>query len=317
MVRRAAVLSLVVCTWAASPAPAQVKLEYKFTEGAATTSKVDIKIHQVLTINGMDVETDSEQSAVSGTSIGMRSADGALPITNTIDSLRVHLSIPGAVIDYDTADPNAKVENAQFAFLPDVMKALAGSSYTIVLDPKNQVKAVEGTEKIAERAKDLDPMAADALKGRLSVDRIKRDFEEEHGNLPTVLAREGEPWERTEVDDIGGGQTLTFRRRYEYQGTTEKDGRTLDKIAVKALEVTYKMDENAQSAAKVTKSDLKIDSSDGSMLFDREAGRVVERKEVTRIKGDMTLKVGEMELPSKLDLTFDTAVTREKAKDAK
>src|SRR5689334_13928701 len=105
MIRRAAVLSLVVCTWVASPAPAQVKLEYKFTEGAATTSKVDIKIHQVLTINGMDVETDSEQTAVSGTSIGMRAADGALPITNTIDSLRVHISIPGAVVDYDTADP--------------------------------------------------------------------------------------------------------------------------------------------------------------------------------------------------------------------
>jgi hypothetical protein len=56
----------------------------------------------------------------------------------------------------------------------------------------------------------------------------------------------------------------------------------------------------------IPKSDLKVDASDGTILFDREAGRVVSSKITTRIKGDLTIVAGGMELESKLDLTLGT-----------
>jgi len=130
------------------------------------------------------------------------------------------------------------------------------------------------------------------------------------------LVREGEPWERTETSDISGGQTLTFKKRYEYLGTVTKGGKTLDKIGVKALDVTLKMDPNVEAPAKITKSDLKVESSDGTILFDREAGTAVEHDETYRVKGDMTIVIkinGEdKELPSKIDLTIGSATTLEK-----
>jgi hypothetical protein len=307
MIRRTILVACVSLLLAPS-ARAQVKLEYKFKEGHSTKTKVTSKVQQTLTLAGMDIETSADEVIIASSSAGKRADDGTLPVRQTIDSIRVQFTIMGQTYNYDTADPNAKIELPQLAFVGDVLKALAGSTYTVVLDKSNKVKAVEGGEKVLEKAKDLDPMALETLKDRLEVDRIRREFEKSHANLPTILVREGEPWEQTETDDIGSGQTLTFRRRYEYKGTVQRDGKTLDRIAITALDVKYAMDPDSKSPLKVTKSDLAVDSSKGEMLFDREAGEVVERKGVTRIKGDMDFKINDMDLPGKLDLTLDTTV---------
>ena len=65
---------------------------------------------------------------------------------------------------------------------------------------------------------------------------------------------------------------------------------------------------NAQTPLKVTKSDLKVESSDGTILFDREAGCVVEAKGKIQVKGDLTMMIQGMELPGTLDLNMETDV---------
>jgi hypothetical protein len=53
---------------------------------------------------------------------------------------------------------------------------------------------------------------------------------------------------------------------------------------------------------------LKPAASEGTMLFDREAGHVVSAKGKTQIKGDMmTFSLNGAELPGALDLTIETA----------
>lgn len=181
--------------------------------------------------------------------------------------------MPGGInVTFDSAEPNAKIDNPQVAFLGDVFKALVGVGYTIVLDAKDKVKFVEGTEAFDAKIEGLDPKAAAALRGRLTAAKIKQAFEQEIGNLPEVLARQGEPWEVTEVMDLGYDQSLTLRKRFEYLGTVEKEGKQLDKIGVRSLTVVYAMDPKSSSPLKVTKSDLKVDTSEGTILFDREAG---------------------------------------------
>lgn len=313
MIRPLVAMTAIVCGLG-HLAEAQVKLEYKVAEGMTERQKVSAKVHQVMTINGMDVETDVDQGAVTVSSNGKRKPDGTLPIEITLESFRIKMTLPGGMeINLDSADKDLKVDLPQLAFIGDLLKAMRGASYTVVLDAKDHVKFVEGTEKNLTKAADLPKQAAEALKARFNTDRIKREYEQVYGNLPDVLVREGEPWERTETNDIGGGQTLTFKRQYEYKGTVKKGDKTLDKIAVKAIEVSYKQDPNVESPAKVTKSDLKIQSSEGAILFDREAGAVVERQDKTRMKGGMSLNAGGMDLDVKLDLTLDSSLTVEKA----
>ena len=56
----------------------------------------------------------------------------------------------------------------------------------------------------------------------------------------------------------------------------------------------------------MTKSDLKVESSDGTILFDREAGYVVEERGKLHIKGSMTLSAGGQEIPGEIDITIET-----------
>ncbi len=313
MVRRVLMAMALVC--AIGPAArAQVKLEYKATEGAAHRIKVESKVDQVLTIAGTEVKTQSSDEAVVSSATGKRKDDGTLPIDVAIDSVKLTFGINGQEFAVDSADKDPKVDFPGLDFLGPLIKALQGVKYTLVLDAKGNLKHIEGVEKNLEKANDLPEAAASALKGRLDVDRIKREFEQMHGTFPDGLVREGEPWERTESMDIGGDQTLTFKKKYEYKGTVTKDGKTLDKIDVKATEVTYKQDADTKSPAKVTKSDLKVDSGEGTLLFDRAAGNVVERREKFRITGDLTMKIMDNELPSKLDLTMERNITNEKVK---
>ncbi len=297
-------LSLVFSQAARAQDP--VKLEYKFPEGKKLTYKTTTKMEQTLTINGMEIPTTVDQTSVTSQTIGKRRDDSTLPIDQKGESFRVDLSIPGGInITYDSSDPNAKIENNDLAFLGDVFKMAGEISYTVVLDGQNKVKALEGVEKLVEKVEKLDDKAKTLVRGQLDPEKLKKDFEQSHRNLPDVLARPGESWERTETVEVGGGQTMTFRKKYEYAGTEKKGDKTLDKITSKAIEVKYSMDPNAETPLKVTKSDLKIESTDGTILFDREAGCVVDAKGKTRVKGAMTFSIQGQELPGEIDLTME------------
>jgi len=298
------VACLALC-WSGT-AQAQVKLEHKFPEGKKRTYKTTSKTHQVLTLMGMEIESEEDRTLVSSLTTGKRRGDSNLPVERKVESLRAQLSLPGGNnLTYDSSDANAKIDNPNLAFLNDLFKLASEVVYTVVLDAQNKVKAIEGTEKLQERVDKLDPMVRDLVRSQFDSEKLKRSFEQELHVLPDVLARSGEPWERTEVLEIGGGQTLTFRKKYEYLGTEKKGDKMLDKISGKVIEVKYSQDPDSKSPLKVVKSDLKVDSSDETILFDREEGCVVNAKSKIRIKGDMTFSGGGMDLPGGLDLTIE------------
>jgi hypothetical protein len=118
------------------------------------------------------------------------------------------------------------------------------------------------------------------------------------------MARTGEPWERTEILEING-KTFTVRKKYEYRGTEKKGDKTLEKIGFKVLEVKYDQEPMGKLPVKVVKSDLKVESSEGTILFDREEGHVVSSSDKIRIKGNMTYSGGGVDQAAPLDLNFD------------
>ncbi len=294
-------------------AQAQVKLEYKYPEGQKLTYKTTTKMQQVMTIMGQEIPTDIDSTTVDSQAVGKRRDDSTLPVVHKPESMRLKLTAPGIDIAYDSSDPNAKIENAQVDFLNDVFKLAGEAVYTIVLDGQNKFKAIEGTEKVMEKAEKLDERAKAAIRSELHPDKLKRNFEQSTRNLPDVLTRPGDTWDRNENIDIGGGQTLTFRKKYEYAGPEKKGDKALEKITSKAIEVKYNMDADTPSPLKVTKSDLKIESSGETMLFDREAGCVVESQGKTQIKGSMTFSINGMEIPGELDLTIDVKIEKQPA----
>lgn len=309
--RRGILAAAVLGLGLAQTASAQVKLELKWPEKSSYTLETVVKLDQTLEIMGMEIPTQSEETIQTTRSIGEKRSDGSIPVEITTDSLKANLNLPGGnTIAFDSANPDAPVEeDSPFGFLVDTFKALTGAKYTIVVGKDGKVTAVEGTEKVLDKANQISPQAADILKSQLNGEKMKESLNDEFGVFPDILLRPGETWARTHKQDIGGGQTFTYDTTYTYEGTVEKDGKTLDRISKKATSVKYSQDPESAAQAKVEKSDLKIESSEGSILFDREAGLIVDSKEKTRIVGTMLMTVMGQQLDTELDLTWDESTT--------
>lgn len=292
----------------AARAAEKVRLEIKHQEGATYTSQAMTNTKQILTIAGMDIDTSSNSNVTIGIAVGKRGADGKLSIQQKTEAMLVVMSLPGGInITFDSNNPAAATSNIpELQAVLDTLRARVGASQTLVLDKDNKVLAVQGAEKVLENA---TPAAAEILKREINPEQLKQTAQQAYDIMPDKPVGVGDTWTRTTVSHIGGGQTLTFETRYEYLGTAAQDGRTLDKISATMLTVSYALDPESPSPLKVTKSELKIASSKGTLLFDRSRGIFVSNAATTRIVGSMTFSVMGMELPGKLDLTFDTSST--------
>jgi hypothetical protein len=238
--------------------------------------------------------------------VGARRGDGSIPLEVMTDSIKANINTPAGNISFDSANPDAgKEEGSPLAFLHDTLKALTGASYTVVIGKDGKIAAVEGAEKVVEKAGELSPQAAEVLRGRMSGEKMKDTLNKEYGFLPDVLVRPGDTWNRESTQDIGGGQSFIYETTYEYKGTVERDGKTLDKIDKKATAVKYSQDPAAAAQAKVDDKGLKIDSSAGTILLDRATGTIVESTDKTHILGKMTITVMGQELDTDLDLTWE------------
>jgi hypothetical protein len=298
---------------AGGPAWGQVTLAYKFAPGADVVYRTGVDVDQTLTINGQAVPTRSKQTVRTRQAVGAKRADGSVPVTQTIESVKTELELPGgialAVDSEDNAAPPAN-EPPQLKPIREAIRGLDGAAFTIVVGPDGKVAGIEGAEA-AIKAEGVDPMVKESLQSRFDAAALKRDAAQEIERFPAILVNPGDTWEKTEVMDLGGGQSLTFRKQYKYEGTVQKEGKTFDRITSKDQSVTYAMAANPALPVSVNKSDLKVDSSDGELLFDREAGRPASAGGKVHITGTLELALGGQALPATLDLTLSSTTAIE------
>jgi hypothetical protein len=185
--------------------------------------------------------------------------------------------------------------------LLDVFKAIDGAEWTTTHGKDNRVIKIAGWEKVLESLdKELRPL----LKAQTDADYLKDVENKNLDTVPSKPIKQGDIWQQELTVRINGGQRMTFKTTYKYLGTINKAGRILHKITSKSTDVVYFVDQQAGAAFDVKKSDLKVEASSGHLLFDQQRGEIVEQSETTRVKGELTLEIGDKELPGKLDLTI-------------
>jgi hypothetical protein len=304
--RRNLIAVACLALFGSQTAQAQVKLQYKFPEGKTLTYRTNSNSFQTISLMGMEIQSRENKTVVLTQAIGKRREDSSLPVEVKVRSLRADLGFHGGTrLTYDSTKPDARIDNPEFVPLIDLYKLESAVAYTVVLDGRGKVKAIEGTEPLQAKSAGFDAIAREQIRSRIEPDRLKAQFEQEHHNLPDDAARPGDSWERTEVLDFGG-QALSFRKKYEYAGTEKRGGKTLDKITCKVLEAKCLPDSKAASPLRVTKSDLKVDSSEGTVFFDRDAGCLVESRERTKVQGTMTFSGGGADTSSRTELTLQS-----------
>ena len=287
----------------ASIASAQVTLQLKFPEGTTYETQTETKTTQTLTLAGMNIDTKTSAFIVSGATIGTRGANGVLKIEEKVRSMQTEMNLQGTTLQFDSANPDKKADNPALEPILDMYRAMYRMGTTKEVDAKNKLTAI----KLPEGEVDKLPEIA---RSRYSPEALKKAVEQTYHYLPDGPINKGDTWERSSEINLGAGQTMTFRIRFQYDGTVEQAGVTLDKITGKAFEVSFAI--NGNPTLNVVKNDLKIVDSASTYLFDRQKGWAVSHSSKTQIAGPLTLVINGTELESKLDLTIEEKTTRQK-----
>jgi hypothetical protein len=290
----------------AARAQAQAKLQHKhkLPEGQTLTYRATSKVNKVLMKDRIAFPFQMEQAIVESFAIGKRAADASLPVRVKVEGLRTHLKLAGDLeMSYDSRQNAVRFNDPRLASHGDLCKLIAMKNYTVVLDGRNEVKAIEGSEALIEKAGKLalNPEVRASIRDMFSADTLKAQFENAGLDLSDVLTRPGDTCERTETTP----DELTFRKKYEYVGTEKKGDRTLDRISVKAVEVRIKVDPNSQEPTMPTGAKLKVQSPVGMMLFDRETGFLVESREKVHVRGPVRYSDMGQEVNGGMDVTIE------------
>jgi hypothetical protein len=295
MFRLLSALLTVTCLLA-DEASAQVTLKRKYQEGTSFKTQETQKVDQVLKLNGIAIPTKSDTTIVAATKFGKRDADGNLPMETKFESLKVKLSIQGMDLTFDSAHPDEKASNAALEPLLDQFRKLSGLVVTQKISADNKkIVSVERSKQDVQ----LDP------------EEIKEQNQQELDMVPSEPLKVGDKWQRTIKRSLGQGQVFTFDRNFEYAGqvvefATVPGSRKLDKISATDASVEYSMSPNAGTALTVKKSDLKVESSKHTYLFDREAGRIIDADNEVHVTGTLGLTINNMDFNGELDLTLAT-----------
>lgn len=284
---------------------AEVTLKLKYPPNTTRTIQIEQKSDQTLTIGPQDVETKSSTFIVQKQTIGPKLANGSVEIVEKVEVLQNELNLPGGLtFQFDSANPDKAASNPLLEPIAKLLRVSLKTPATVVIDADGKLAAV----RIPEAA--INEVDED-FRSMLDPEKRKKAAEKALGYLPSKPVKTGETWEQTVDADLGGGQTLTITSTLTYEGEVDVNGKKLHKITHKPKEVSYFMDPNAKSPLKVTNSELKPTEGSGEILFDAEAGDVVQRQSSMRIQGKLTLDFGGQQLPGKLDLKLSDKTTRQ------
>jgi len=286
---------------------AQGKLEHKFPDGRKTTVNNYVKVEQTLTIAGMEIPTTSEQNITTSEANGKRQSNGTLVSEHNIESLQSTIKVAGMEITFDSVNPDAPRPGTQLDAFIDVFKAVAKSSWMVTYGQDNSVVSVKGRE---DALQGLPEALRASMAKQFDPDYLAEQSNQELKVLPDGPVKQGDTWEREATVLFDSYQSMTFTTVYTYAGTVEKDGKSLDKINSKTTKVSYAMGADSPSPLKIVDSDLKVTESNGTILFDRIAGMVVDSKDKKHIAGSLKCEAGGKELSGKLDLIFETTSNR-------
>jgi hypothetical protein len=292
-----------ILAWHFGSVQAAEKFSPKYVENLKHVKRNESKVEQRLTIAGMAVDSKVTSFSVSTLVAGERDSDGKLAVEESVTQLQVDLELPNGVkLQFDSANPDKPADDPLWEPMLEMFRAMLKSSRTMILNREDRVAEV----KVANHPKEKLPQE---FQSYFDPARLKREFEQAWLFLPDSDVGVGAAWERMIEQDLGGGQTMSFKVKFAYAGPETRDGRTCHKFASEHREVMYSMDPNANPMVQVSNSDLKIVKSSGTILYDPETGKIPVRESQVQITGTLTLVINGQEFPSELNLTMTETET--------
>ena len=282
----------------------QVTLEIKHHENSTFKTRHIHKASNTTQVAGQKSGGKHSAVMIRESVTGARAADGTLRAKTTAKTLTFKFEEGGNVLlDFDSADPNRRAPIVQFEPFNELLRIFLKHPVTEVFNKDDTVKAVEFPDDVG---RDLPEPFNKILKSASA--NVFVDLKQQQEMLPDKAISKGDTWTRNQKVDFGAFREMSLRIDFQYEGTVKKEGRELDRISGKITDVAYVGEDWREGPGLVKNAELKPAKSSVEVLFDRKLGRFVETKLLVQVKGDLTLEVGDKEMPAKVDITFESGM---------
>ncbi len=274
------------------------KLEWKFEVGKPFYQTMTTKTEQNMKVMNNDVKQTQTQTFYFSWTPQEKLPDGKWKLEQKILGVKMDIDIGGAPIKYDSTTPAGT--GTASSPLSEFFKALVGSSFTVTIDPKTyKVTEIKGRDEFVKKLTDANKQMKPLLDKILSEDALREMAEPTFAVIPADTVEEGKKWTKKTPLDMGPIGKYENEYTYTYKGR-EKD---LDKIEV-ATKLSYSPPAQAEGIGglpfRIKNAKLESKDSKGTILFNRDKGRVEKSDMSVNLGGSLDIEIGGQQ--TKVDL---------------
>jgi hypothetical protein len=260
----ATVLAALALTIAGA-AQAQTTLRYKYKQGDKIEYVINQDQQMAMSLAGMDI--DIKVGMVMDMTWETVEVDqgGNAKVKMTLNYVKMVMDGPTGKVEVDSKDANES-DDPVAKTLGQIVKSLGGMETTFTADSTGDMKDLKISEETAKKLKEVPGI--DALGEMFSADSLKSMVS---GNmvLPKDPVKNGHSWTQEVKMKLPFGK-VTGKTKYTYEGTIDKNGKTLDKIGIIP---EFKIEANPDTGIEIK---VKESKGKGYTLFDNANGRVIE-----------------------------------------
>lgn len=303
---RHAVLLIVALAVAAAthPTVAADALVWKFEPGLVNRYQMNQKMNMAMDMGkGGEAKSSVDQVIDMSWTVEKVNDDGSAVLKQRIDRMRMKMGLPGgqppAEIDSASKEPPA----GQAAMLSPLLKAMTSDAFTVQMKPSGEVTEVDVPKAMLDA---LASMPGAAMMGEMATaDGFKNLVKQASFAIPENLEVGTEWTTKMEMKNPMTGP-IVVETTYKYEGPREVDGKQYE-VFKPHIELNY-------GEGGATKIEMAEQTSEGEILFDRQAGRL----ESSAIKQKMKQKftVAGQVMNQAIDQSVDMKWMSEEAAEA-
>jgi hypothetical protein len=266
---------------------ASQRLQWRFEIGKSFLQEMTTITEQNMKVMGNDVRQVQEQTFVFRWTPLRHHPDGSWTFRQKIEKVKLNIDIGGNRITFDSTEP------AGAGPLADFFRTLVGLEYQIRIGPDLKIRETRGrAESLAKVLKSHAPMKAvgEQILYNAAADAV---VEALFLGTPSPALRPGDSWEQTGKLDLGPVGTLVTQYRFTHEGL---EG-FRDKVKIGG-KVTVDPPSKAAAAKvpfRVRQGELTTKEAAGTLLFDRQRGRLDRLELRLAFEGRFTMDIGGQE----------------------
>jgi hypothetical protein len=221
----------------------------------------------------------------------------------------VKTTADGAVLEMRFAGNKTTGNNPAAALGGAFAEKLKDVTFRITLSKSGQVTKFEGFDDFVKAVVGDNEVGAKTVRSMGLEELFTQGVTLTFGFLPTKEVAKGDKWKQTGTMPIPLFGALKSETEFVYQGPGAK-GDEITFAGTFTYEVPKPM---AQTLLKVTKGDVKVEPSKGTIVFDPATGRLVRLERPFKLKGTFTVDGGgkEQTLEMEQDSTTTVRVLKE------